>query len=433
MEYSEIAHQASNNMKTQKYALALPLYEEIISKYKENCTSFEYSSYASCLLKLDMYQQALDAAHEGLVRFPESKYLKSTYTWAIYHLYIKPEPIANRAIFFKAVDAIIQFSKSNDKYSALPLTIFQAIDLLEEDYDKNASQILSLVQRLNPVILSRKPYSYRLPDGKQVTMASHFEKYYAIRVKALYENQLFEQCIALANEVSGTLTRFHHHNDLWITRLKALAQFRLGLYNECIAGLTAVLSKKPEWFIRKEIAEVYMATGNYTEAANQALIAMQAPGDPLMKLNLYLLLARTYAHEKRSREASLLAAYVNLLRRSKSWPDDVEATQIIEHNAQAGYTLPDMETASQQLKELIKAQANNIPRIEGKIDFLLPHGKAGFITGKDGKNYYFSLRDVTSGRNAAAPGIRVTFITVLSYDPVKQKPSVKAINIQAII
>jgi len=432
MSYSELSREAGSLRKEKQFNEAIPVFEALFAGFQDDCNEFDWWGYAQCLLKLDNYDQTLEISREGLKKFPDSVYLKNTYAWAIYHIHISPEPVTDREIFFKAADAILRFTGPDDRYSPFAITIFSVIDLLELNYDVHVQEILSWISKLNPDRLDRTPFEFTTSEGKQVKIASHFEKYYAVITKALYETEDFDACIAKVDEATTAIARFHNSNEVWIPRHKALAQFRLRRYSESIAGLLALLPRKPEWYIRKEIAEAFEAMGDLPGAFKYAVEAATGSGEPSRKINLYMLLARLYDKKGRPREACLHAAYANLLRQKESWPNDADATALINRLAPNGYEIPDLRQAASGLKKIWEAYGQDIPRIEGKIKNLLSTGKAGFINGTDGKSYYFSVRDFKGENNQITVGCKVSFILVPAFDQVRQQPSVKAADVKPV-
>lgn len=143
-----------------------------------------------------------------------------------------------------------------------------------------------------------------------------------------------------------------------------------------------------------------------------------------------MLLARLFRKTGRAREACLHAALVNMVRQQEQWPADDEAMELIRLMAPQGFQVPAFHKLEAELTEIWNTFKPEKPRLSGKISFLLKHGKAGFIVDEKGVTYYFSVRDFLGNEQALVPNCKVTFAVTTAFDKVKQKPSVKAVEIQ---
>lgn len=428
--YNEISREAGSLRKNKQYEEALTLFKQLFEEYKEDCDEFDWWGYSQCLLKLDIYEEALKYSREGLLKYPESAYIKTVYTWSLYHMRIKPEPVNDRDVFFKAANAIVRLSSPDDKYSPLPDTVFKVIDLLELNYDENVQDIFTWLEKLNPEKLSRESFSYTTDEGKQMENASDFERYYAILVKAQQETGRYDECIGSADLIFAELEDFHYGNEVWIRRQRALAYFKTGRFGESLADFKQVLLRKQDWFIKMEMAELYLAMGDEGKALISAVDAAEDPGVSKMKVKLYLFIAKLFMTAGKHYEAVLHARLVISLRAREGWGSD-EAAEAIIGQTDSKTELPDDSNAL--LKLAGKVWSENQPvaeRFTGVIKNLLPNGKAGFIKGDDGNDYYFQVRDIRDRKMLPIRDMKVSFSKSESFDRMKNKPSVIAIDIK---
>ncbi|MDD3742216.1 MAG: hypothetical protein PHX54_01170 [Lentimicrobiaceae bacterium] len=431
MSYGELSRQVGNLRKSKNYKNALPVYEKLYHQYNDKLEEFDIWGYAFCLQKLDQHEQALNISHEGLKRFPNSDFLKNTYSWAIFSLHIQPGPVTDREVFFKAAHAIMKFSDPANKYSPYTLTVFAVIDLLELNYEQHAQSILEWIERLNPEYLDRTPYKFTNKEGKKVVNASAFEKYYAILVKALYETGNYETCIAKADEALSAIREFHNSNEIWIPRNKALSLYALGQHEEGVEILLNLLPRRPEWYIRMEIAMAYEALQMWDKAFKYGLAAIGQKSPEGMKVNLYMLLARLYRQRGQHREACLHAARANQIRNEEGWPEDKEAIALI-HQLEPEFVSPTPSVTVNELQLIWADSAPEQDRHQGKIKSVFPNGNAGFITAADGKEYFFHQRDFRGKKELMVKGCSVTFVLVEGFDRKKQKPALNAAEIEII-
>lgn len=431
MNYGELSREAGNLRKAKDLKKALPIYEKMYTQFHDQLNEFDLWGYAYCLQKLEHYQQALDISHEGLKRFPESVFLKNTYSWAIFYLHIQPEPVNRRDVFFKAARAIMRFSDPANKYSPYTITVFSVIDLLELNYELNADQILEWIHRLDPKHLDKAPFEFVNAKDKTVVNASAFEKYYAILIKALYETGHYETCIVKADEALSEIKHFHNGNEIWIPRNKALSMHALGQHQECVDILSSLVVLKPEWYIRMEMALAYEAMQVWDKAFEFAMAAAGQKSPDGMKVNLYMLLARLFRQRGQHREACLHAAWANQVRIKQDWPEDDDAVEMMRQ-LDPGFVTPSPAEMIRELNSIWAAGQPEQARLKGKIKTLFPNGSAGFITSADGKDYFFLLRDFHGRKERLVKDCNVTFVVVEGFDRKKQKPAKNAADIKIV-
>lgn len=127
-------------------------------------------------------------------------------------------------------------------------------------------------------------------DKRTVEMASDLESWYAFKTKALYKLGKFQDCSNLSKTALETLKSFHYSNEIWFARRIALSKKQLGNTKEAIKELQQILRKKKEWFIQKELAELYKEEGNIDGAFRLAIEAALSPSNLDFKLDLLILL-----------------------------------------------------------------------------------------------------------------------------------------------
>lgn len=431
-DFSTLSRQSADLRKKGNLNEALDVFKKLFEGFEADCKEFEWWGYAQCLLKLDLYQDCLDISGRGLEKFPESGYIKNVHGWALYHVIIKAGPDSNRAAFFEAARKISEISKPGDKYSPLNLTALEVIDVLEDNYQENGDTILAWIERMDVAGLKTETFSFVNEQGRNVEIASQLEKYHTARVKALYECGHFEKCIAAVADAFAAIKAFHYGNDLWLRRYKALSLSETNAMDEALKEYRWILTRKQDWFLKKEMAEILMKSGNADEALKMALDASDDPGEESYKVSLFTMVAQLFKEKGLMKEAAVHARLSNALRHEKGWQSDPEALEI-----EAGYAesaqLPSETAALRHLAEKIWEQWQPSPdRIAGEISRMLPHGNAGFIKGNNGKSYYFKIKDVAEKGLKIAEGLKVSFVESNSFDPVHNKESVIAVNIKKI-
>ncbi len=433
MEFKDQSMKAGALRKSGNFKEAVMEYELLFENFKDTCNEFDWWGYAQSMLKEDIYQKALEIAEAGLQKYPESKYLNNVYCWSLYHVAIKPEPVQNEENFMNAANRIMSACALDQKFTPYNITAFQVIDFLEQNYELNKESIGEWLAKLDIASLSASPYKMTLADGKNITIASEKEKYYMISTKLHFETDKFNECIDQVYEALGLQLNFSNNNDSWLRRLKALSLYKLDKYDEAIAEFKEVLKFKQDWFIKKELAEVLMEAGKTDEALVRAIDAADDKGSDEMKVKLYMLLSRLFFAKDMKKEAVLHAKLALAVREEQGWSADRDAESMLSE-----CNLPDEfpESADSLLEMATKCwiayTESTAERFTGVIKNLLPNGKAGFITGDDGKGYYFRLQEVTGLKGTDLQGKRVSFSKETSFDKSKNVDTIVAVNIRPI-
>lgn len=432
MSYLELSREAASLRKQKKFSEALPKFELLFENHRDNCGMFDWWGYAQTLLKLDIYDKALEISKTGMEMYPDSPYLTTVYTWSLFHVKIKPDPIPDRYSFFEAAEIIVSLSTPGDKFSPLPDTVFRVVELLEEVYDPDYGEILNWIEKLSPENLDHSSFCFTTSEGREVELASDYEKYHAIRIKALQETGAYEDCIELAESVLAEIQKFHHDNEIWISRQMALALRKSGRLADSLETYRKILLRKKDWFLKMELAELYEEMQDTENALLTALDAADDPGKDLMKVGLYLIIARLFRRSGKNREALIHANLVMRMREEEGWSDSMEALDMIN-------ALPQTDDMPDNVRDLMKLASEiwvrnlpETPRLKGRITTIMPNGKAGFIKADKGGDHYFSLNDFRGGNVRPATGLEVTFALAESFDRKKQKPSLIAVEVKPI-
>ncbi len=129
-------------------------------------------------------------------------------------------------------------------------------------------------------------------EKKETEFASNKEDWYAIKTKALFETKQYEECFDLSKIALHAFEKFHYSNDTWFVRKIALCKKHLGKSEEAITELQQVLSRKKEWYIQKELAELYFEKGETEKAFKLSIDAANNFGDLDYKIDLLVLLGK---------------------------------------------------------------------------------------------------------------------------------------------
>jgi len=309
--YTQLKQQAQQLKQAQNFVEALPLFKQLWEEHRENCNEWDGWNYAHCLSKQKDYKSALIICREVYHINPNFDNNKNLYAWCIYYTEISIEKINNESRFFDAGEGIIKLSKQENKSikkekdfpCVYSLSIFRILDYLNEKTIYNPKPIIYWTEKLNPDFLESTPFKFTDNEGKERELASKKEDWYSRRSKALYENGDFADCISLSETALQSFTKFHYDNDIWFRRNIALSKAELNDIETAIDELKSLLKRKNEWFIQKEIAELYKRQNKIDDAIKYAVDAALNYGDPDKKINLYILLADLLKIQNKIQEA----------------------------------------------------------------------------------------------------------------------------------
>jgi tetratricopeptide (TPR) repeat protein len=263
-------------------------------------------------------------------------------------------------------------------------------------------------------------------------LASKKEKWYTLRSKALLENGDLEDAIKISNEALEVLDEFRNYSDVWFKWRIALANKELGEFDTALEYLNEILLSKTDWFILKEIAEVYFFKENLDEALKYATDAALRFGEVEKKINLYSLLEDILNGKGLNKEALKHTELIYHIRKENNWEVDERLTPKLEEN---GINTDEVKNPRKLEKDLKKywetLKFANQEQLLGTISNLLPHGKAGFINSEDGNSYYFNINEFKSPKNQLNPGTNVSFFLEDSFDKKRNKKTKQAVNIHS--
>lgn len=432
-DFQTIKKQATDFRKAKSYVQALPLYKQLWEEYREDCNEWEGWGYAFCLKHLKKYQKALEICREVYPLNREFDNIKGVYAWCIYYTEIAVEKVNDEPKFFKAGEGILNLSKQEDQYSPYILTVFKILEYLNDKAIYPTDKVLEWTEKLNFEILDDKPFSFTDNEGKTRELAPKKEQYFMWRTKALLEKGLFTECIELSQKALDTFENFHYSNEIWFARRISLSYKGLGQPEIALEQLKSLLKRKNEWFIHKEIAEIYFEQGNNEQALKFAIDSALGYGDADKKLNVYKLLSEILISTNHNEEAKTHIEFMYQIRKAREFKIDNDFQNLINKfqiDTTKTINLRDFERELKKLWEKLKFCDQT--QLTGTIKSILPNGKAGFIETENKRSYYFQLRSFKAKPALAKVGQKVTFFLEEGFDTKKNQKTVNAVNVKPI-
>ena len=271
----------------------------------------------------------------------------------------------------------------------------------------------------------------RRGETKPMELASDKENWFAYKSKALMKLGKFQECYDVSKLALETFEKFHYSNDIWFARRIALSKKNLGNSEDAIKELQQILRKKKEWFIQKELAELYKEQGQNEKAFNLAIDAINNFGDLEFKIDLLYLLGELLKAKGETDMAFKHFALSILIRQSEEWSVPEKLIDAISQFQNERITIDKLPSLKSELKKYwnsfkIQADRNTTPNQKtlGKIDKILHNdekGSDGFIKYNGNKSIYFRVNADDVLISKISVGLEVEFKIIPANADKKEK------------
>lgn len=400
-DVQQIKQNAKNLYKEKRYVEALKLYRYLWSKYQKECDEWDTRYYA----------------------------------WSIYRLEVrKPnEDIAKaEGILFRAANAILTLLTPKDL--CYKPTVLKVLDYLTSKKIFPAKDIIKWTDKIDPSDLSLECYSFQDKSGEKKELPSEREKWYALRTKALEKIGCYNECLQLSEQALVAIDKFHYNNDIWFKRRIALSQWQLGQPQKAIDLLKSILNQRKEWFIQHEIANFYFELGQPDEALKYAVDSALNFGELKFKWQLFLLMGKIFKTQSKMDIAQKHILLAFKLREESGWkkvPQDLlEIIKEFNIDTTTSISIDDIYSELKKIWQSIRQ--SRLPQCNGVIKTILLNNLAGFISGNNGKDYYFKIKNFLGRKDRVKLGLPVTFYIEKSFDKKKGRESEIAVDIKEL-
>ena len=368
----------------------------------------------------EIYREYWETSQEDFSEFD-----KTTFSWILYNKYIKNSEDLDEIL--EAAELVTELKNQEDqsKDSKYPCPYTLSLLKVLENLNKNNDfeEVLMWAEMIKPNYLNPKASEF---NGRKYP--SNREKYYSQVTKALLKLDEIDRCYEMSKEA---LELEELTDDVWFNWRLAKCANELGEYDEAIEYLEKVIAKKPDWYIKAEMANSYYFKGDFENSLTYAIDAVLTPSPSESKVNVYSLIADLIEDEYP--EEALKHRYLEYsIRLNKEWKiDDVLRDEIEE----AGFDTEN--TQYWKIEKELKPFWNDI-KYKGQelkygiISNILPHGKAGFIQGEDNISYYFSKSDFKGNDDDYREMTSVSFYATERFDKKKGEMKPNAVNINTI-
>lgn len=233
--------------------------------------------------------------------------------------------------------------------------------------------------------------------SKLVELASDLEYWYVFKSVATEKTGQYEECTSVSTEALSVLKSFHYGNEIWFARRIAHSKKNLGRIDEAIMDFRSILKKKNDWFLWKELAELYKMQNDSKQAFDCAVKAAAQHGDIQYKIDLIVLIGDLLYEKDQSDKAFQHYELARLIRIRNDWPipqslkDKLQKMESGRQNSDFNSLLQCLTTYWHSFGRI---QSSVSELIKGKVVHILHQndkGTDGFIQYGQKKQVYFRL------------------------------------------
>jgi hypothetical protein len=303
----------------------------------------------------------------------------------------------------------------------------------------NWKLINDFCDNFDPATLSQKCDTIQITRKgqlKDMELASDFENWYAYKTKALMKMGKWQDCFDTSKEALEKIEKFHYSNDIWFSRRVALSKRNMGNTEETIEELKSILKKKREWFIQKELAELYLENEEVEKAFKLSIDAINNYGPIEFKVDLLFLMGKIHQKKNENELAFKHFSLSKLIRLEEEWKIPQKL-----YNELTGFSFPEIPLSEiKKLKAGLKKNWNsllpnsanevNAKNLHGKITKILndnEKGKNGFLN-DNGTEIYFIISSNFHLTPDIKVGTSVTYSLIPSIEGKKDKAKIIKIN-----
>lgn len=293
---------------------------------------------------------------------------------------------------------------------------------------------------INPEVLSRECSTIQVERKGQMRdmeLASDIENWYAYKTKALMKLGEWQECFEKSKEALDILESFHYSNDVWFSRRVALSKKNLGNTEDTIEELKLILRKKKEWFIQKELAELYFDDNDLESAFRYSTQAITNFGPLEFKVDLLFLLGKILNKKDEKDLALKHFSLSKLIRQSEDWKIPQKVFDELRNFESEEININDIGKLKSELKKYWngfsqdkkKSFSNTKGTQIGEIVRIMndnERGKDGFLKSNN-KDFYFSVSSNFHLTPKVIIGTKVQFIIMPTRDGKKEQTRITKI------
>lgn len=396
--------------------------ERYYHKFNEDASSFnefEANDFIKLLKNNEKNDEAIEVGKTFLSVASELKGYINQYGYALYNKYINidDEEIKEKEnLFFDILDEILDLCKQ-EKYSPVEATINRAIKYALNQNPINYDLIIKMSDKLDFHKLSDKPFITK--DGRE--FESFKERYFRLKVRALYETKNYRACVECANNAIAVNLKWHYNALQWIKYYRGCALVELEQYDEANREFISLHNRIKGVNFYEVLYRTNTKINKVKEANAYLLYEFFESGFQFSLLPLYMRLKEATDMTQDPLLITIVDSFIKKLCDENKEPCSLPIAEKYQ-NKNASQLYDDMY-------DLIMSHLNKyVERKSGKIIYYKEDSQFGNISVYDHDPIFFRQSDFVYDEEVER-NIRVDYTVLPTYDVKKQRISEKAILI----
>ena len=427
----------------KQYEEAITYAADVAIRNKFN--AWDYFFLFKCLYELKRYLDYLEVYKEFKSKFPKFNilnphilnYINNNMGWSLYHSHIKifESSCPDKSLFFKRVNYVL-LKCDNSDYSPKNFVMKKAFDIINELTSAHKNYFLEnkYLSYFNPLLLGAKEQVKQDVNGEIRIVASPREQWYRRKTKALVELKQFEECLTYIEQAFCNISTFHNNAEHWLNYRKAQCYFAQEKYDEADKIMNSILSKFQHWCFYEMLFNICVKKNDINKALKYGAFCATADKEHKIRVKFYIKFATFLDGIEKLHEAALHRKLTELIRAEEGWKQ-IQLPGNYQYQYPNDILHMDKRTVISQLNDFWKKEKEkDVAFYEGIIDKLFPNGKSGFVKSKNGKCFYFNIRDFDKrDSRKIEEGIKVRFALTERLDKKKNEMKLNAVSLSIVM
>ena len=385
--------------------------ERYFNKFNEDAASFnefEANDFIKLLKNNGRNDDAIEVGNTFLQMAPSLKGYINQYGYALYNKFINidDEKIKEKeSLFFDILEDILGICKQ-EKYSPVEPAINRAI---------NYDLMIKMLNKLDVKLLSDKPFVNN--EGRE--FESFKERYFRLKVRALFETKQYKVCVECANQALATPLKWHYNALQWIKYYRGCALLELKEYDEANREFISLHNRIKGVNFYEVLYKTNATVGKVKEANAYLLYEFFENGYALEQLPLYQRLNEAVENSGNELLIKVVHSFIKALCNENQKDCDF----VIDEK----YQDKDSSTLYDEMYDLIMSHLDSlVTRKSGKVVYYNEQNQFGNISVYDHDPIFFRQADFAYDEEVER-NIRVNYTVLPTYDSKKQRLTEKAI------
>ena len=394
-------------------------FEEDASSFSE----FQARDFVKELKNQGKTDEAIEVGRTFLEMAPELKGYINYFGYALYNKYINiddEEISKNESLFYGILEEIAKYCKQ-ERYSPLEAAVNKAIKHVLKADPVDYKKLSELLDYLDAPTLEDKPFVNK--DGKE--FESKKEKWYRMKVRALYELESYRACVETANIAFTYNLKWHYNNLNWVKYYRASSLVELGRYEEAENEFIALQGHFNAVDSFEILYKLYMNTNREDDAYTLLIDKFFKGGFDYKNIEDYKKISAMAKAKGQDKAHALAECLIKKLEKEngKTYEADADLADYADLTASDAF--------DRVYSEVVYHLENYITRHEGKVVFYNHDKNFGSIFQDGEENLFFRQADFLDDEEVEKYDV-VEYSVIKTYDRKRQQMSSKAVLLKVL-